>query len=207
LKTLLIIIAIVFLTSVVSSSSVAVSGSFSSSVVGTSGTFTDVRDSKVYRWVKIGTQVWMSENLNYAATDSKCGKGNTLSDANTSTCDTYGRQYNWEAVMAACPSGWHLPNKAEWDALASYIESDNGCSYCDAMHLKSAIGWNNGGNGLDSYGFSALPNSDGNYNAWWSATEPHDSSAYGVFMHHPYATAFWFSFAKSALLSVRCVKD
>ena len=33
------------------------------SIAQSTGTFTDLRDGKIYGWVQIGQQVWMSENI------------------------------------------------------------------------------------------------------------------------------------------------
>jgi len=168
-------------------------GSSSSTGGGTSGDFLDSRDSKSYKWVKIGTQIWMAENLNYKTADgkSRCypisGTTNT-SDADNANCDTYGRLYNWKTAMdgaassntnpsgvtGICPNGWHIPSDAEWDVL---VNSAGGSSIAGGK-LKAANGWNDGGNGTNDYGFAALPSGDiivgefghiGAKSCWWSS--------------------------------------
>jgi len=139
-----------------SSSNVAVLSS-SSAIAGTSGTFTDVRDGKNYRWVRIGEQVWMAENLNYNAEGSECVKN---CEAN---CNKYGRLYNWWTATKVCPSGWHLPSDAEWDVLMKFANpscTDNRDCANAGTKLKATSGWNTDSGyiaGTDNYGFSALP--------------------------------------------------
>jgi uncharacterized protein (TIGR02145 family) len=135
-----------------------------------SGTFTDNRDGKEYKYVTICSQTWMAENLNYG-TSGKCY------DSNTANCAKYGRLYHLSDAKTACPNGWHLPTKEEWDLLAN----------AGSTALKATSGWDNC-NGMDEYGFSALPGGRGNgmsdtkygiysfegvgeYGTWWTASE------------------------------------
>jgi uncharacterized protein (TIGR02145 family) len=172
----------------------------------------------------------MAENLNYNAPNSRCYGDNTGGDSQN-RCGTYGRLYNWATAMAGaascnanpsgvqgvCPSGWHLPSQAEWNALNTFIQSNKGCSDCDAKHLKSVDGWNNNGNGEDTYGFAALPGGNGysggnfddvgNYGVWWSSSEGNSSLAYYRYMYYNREYAYWNNYDKSYLYSVRCTQD
>jgi uncharacterized protein (TIGR02145 family) len=140
------------------------------------GSLLDSRDGQVYKIVAIGDQVWMAENLNYAASESVCY------DNADSNCAIYGRYYSWATAMAGasssdanpsgvqgvCPSGWHLPSGAELDVLMRFVQTDNGSTYTNGgnasiagFYLKARNGWDSyrgeDGNGEDKYGFAALP--------------------------------------------------
>jgi uncharacterized protein (TIGR02145 family) len=168
-------------------------------------TFTDARDGKTYKTVKISERVWMAENLNVETKDSKCY------DNKPANCDKYGRLYRWSTAMKVCPSGWHLPNEYEWKSL------DLGNSQTVGKKLKSASGWNKNGNGLDVFGFTALPGglgySDGGFGNvgndgfWWSSSEYNSGHAYIWNMGENIEHALWSTTDKNKLFSVRCVMD
>ncbi len=173
----------------------------------------DNRDNQTYKAVVIGSQTWMAENLNYNATGSVC--------FTTGSCTTHGRLYNWNVAMTVCPTNWHLPSKAEWEVMTTYI----GGTSTEGKKLKATSGWYNDGNGTDYYGFSALPGGSGTINgstingdydgngglagSWWTASEHEDYSGYAYYRNIGYYSenAFGDSGDKSGKLSVRCLKD
>jgi uncharacterized protein (TIGR02145 family) len=190
------------------------------------GSFTDTRDSMEYKTIVIGTQVWMAQNLNYNDDTSVCYK------EDNSNCDKYGRLYNWAEAMEACPAGWRLPSTSDWDTLMEYVQTNNDSSYASGseasiagMHLKATCGWSSldeqsSGNGLDTYGFAALPGGcyngnpnssiSGNNGCWWSSHEDDDINEYAYFRRISYSNdnAYWVSNYKNGWrFSVRCVQN
>jgi uncharacterized protein (TIGR02145 family) len=170
-------------------------------------TFTDSRDGKKYKYVKIGTQTWMAENLNYEAEGSKCYENKSAN------CEKYGRLYDWNTALKACPKGWHLPSDEEWSVLVDFA----GGNEIAGTKLKAKGGWYNNGNGTDEYGFSALPSGAGDPDGsfyyvgssgfWWSALENNASNAYTRSIYYDLDLAHWDDADKSNWFSVRCLQD
>lgn len=104
--------------------------------------FIDNRDGEIYHTVKIGSQVWMAENLRYKSPNSSCYNNDMKNGLK------YGRLYDWNDAFAACPAGWHLPDESEWQQLNKLV-GDNSNS------LKSRDEWSE--KGSDALGFAALP--------------------------------------------------
>ncbi len=177
------------------------------------GQFTDSRDGHVYKTVTIGTQTWMAQNLSYNVEKSIC------KDDSTGVCAKYGRLYSWNLAKEACPTGWRLPMRVDWDTLFAAV----GGSSVAGKSLKSSTEWFGHGNGLDAYGFSALPvnvfshkdygffsggsgwNSKMGRSAFfWSFDN--GSGADAVYLLYYSDKAFFYSFPKDNAFSVRCIK-
>lgn len=77
--------------------------------------FTDSRDGQTYSIVKIGEQVWLAQNLNYATEEE------SWPIQSDSAGMQFGRFYTWEAAKEAVPVGWHLPSKHEFEILAATL--------------------------------------------------------------------------------------
>ena len=170
-------------------------------------------DGNVYNTVQIGNQCWMKENLrttHYAngiliplgfSVPPSSAKYRNYPNDDSTLVNTYGYLYNWYAAMngsgqsnsnpsgvqGACPAGWHIPSKSEWEQLLEYVQNHpqywchNDSNYI-AKALASTDGW-----GVDSSevimcgpneqsynnnttGFSALPAGFGAYNTEASET-------------------------------------
>jgi uncharacterized protein (TIGR02145 family) len=137
---------------------------------------TDARDGKKYATVEINGIRWMASNLNHVL-DSNTKESGLPKDG--------GCFYSWEEAVNACPNGWRLPTRAEWQGLIDYFGGDSAA----AINLRSRALWDDDEKGVDSIGFSALP--AGYYNvgnsarreektnaSWWAFTMKNAQQAY-----------------------------
>jgi uncharacterized protein (TIGR02145 family) len=192
-----------------------------------------------YSTVLIGGQCWFAENCRYLpeVSPSNVGteadtyyyvygyQGTDVAAAQaTSNYATYGVLYNWPAVMTEgiCPTGWHIPSDGEWQTMEISLgmsESEvaqtgwRGSPVGDSM--KSTSGWNSGGNGTNSSGFTGLPGGyrySGSFGSsellgyWWSASES-GSNSWGRTLYNYDDTVYRGVNNQSYGFSARCVRD
>ena len=152
---------------------------------GWAATYKDNRDDKIYAYVTIGTQVWMTENLAYLPSVVGPGTGSNStayyyvygydgSDVATakatSNYTTYGVLYNWPAAMngaassdtnpsgvqGICPPGWHLPSDVEWTTLSDNLGGEYEAG--GKMKETGTSHWTSPNTGAtNESGFTALP--------------------------------------------------
>jgi uncharacterized protein (TIGR02145 family) len=194
-------------------------------------------EGTLYNVVRIGTQLWMKENLK----TTKYSNGEPIGTTTPATLDlsgtiinsyqwaydgdennvaTYGRLYTGYAVHDSrnvCPSGWHVPTNDEWTTLGDYL----GGRIVAGGKLKEAgtTHWTSPNTGAtNESGFSALPcgsrGPNGTFEGlalqtnMWSSTDFSDETGY-IFGLGFGSSEFSnpYTFMKSYALSVRCLKD
>ena len=178
---------------------------------GAPGTFTDSRNNKTYKMVKIGAQTWMAKNLAY-----KVSSGCWAYDDDQRYATIFGYLYDWNTAKHICPSGWHLPSDEEWTILTTYLggESVAGCR----LKETGTTYWHSPNIGAtNESGFAAVAagtrsgngksNDIGNFGNFWSSTEGNYFCAWGRYLDKSDGSVFRSNLDKSNGFSVRCVRD
>lgn len=192
---------------------------------GDSGTFIDKRDDHKYKWIRIGSQIWMAENLAYKIDD-----GCWIYEDECRNLLKYGLLYNWKSAIKACPKGWHLPSLDECQELANFL-IEVGYYYDEVESIAKALAsiseWEESdeqgtpGNKPEENnfsGFNAKPGGgydfeneeyDGNrmYGGWWTSTEEDEDEAYFIILAYNEDCPDNDSEDKELGFSVRCIKD
>ncbi len=192
------------------------------------GEMTDERDGQTYQTVTLGDQTWLAQNLNYETDNNSW-----CYDEDLENCETYGRLYDWEAAMSACPDGWHLASDEDWSILIEYLDPkadpDADLAESDiAGGMLKATGTMEDGTGLwrrpnkdatNVSGFSAVPSgtrfATGSFNMlsqhvmFWTSTEYDTNSAWTRMLDYNQGGIFRDNTAitKDYGVAVRCVMD
>lgn len=192
-------------------------------------------DGNIYKTVKIGSQVWMVENLKTTkykdgtpipnVTDSRTWSNLTTGAycdyENTPENSTiFGRLYNWYAAIDSrgiCPKGWHVSSDNEWTTLTTFLGGkENGAG--GKLKEIGITHWKNPNtDATDETGLTALPGGNrseigpfgfiGEGGYWWSLNMG-DIGFYELrYMSYDDSNVYCLNIDKNSGFSVRCVRD
>ena len=183
--------------------------------------------------VQIGTQIWMTKNLDVskfrngdpipeAKTDEEWVKaGENKQPAwcyydNNSNGAPYAKLYNWYAVndpRGLAPHGYHIPSNSEWVILTDFLGGESFAG----KKLKGTMRWRDNGNGNNESGFNGLPGGrrhgkgkfsfSEQYGYWWTSTEYNVDFARRRGLYYNFDIVYNSYYGKENGLSVRCLKD
>lgn len=185
-------------------------------------------------YVRIGSQTWMTSNLNV----NRFRNGDIIPQVysieewmsagyeerpvwcyyefKNENGYKYGKLYNWYAVndiRGLAPNGWHIPSDVEWNQLSNSLGGDDQSGY----DLKNSNGWYNDGNGNNGSGFSGLPggciHDDGRFSSigkgssWWTSSTRNGNEAFSRHLHYKDDEMHKTNYNMASGFSVRCVKN
>lgn len=159
---------------------------------------------RLYTWAAAVDSVAIYEKYG-----EKCGYGKYCTRFSASALAT-------APVRGVCPSGWHLPSFAEWNALYTNV---GGTDYASPKLRAHTSLWVYNNTGADEYGFSVLPAGDRSYSGdfdsrgsfayFWSSAEDEyrGYSAWHLDFYYGRDRVSYCGYDKNYGLSVRCLKD
>jgi uncharacterized protein (TIGR02145 family) len=192
-------------------------------------------DGNVYDTVRIGTQVWMKQNLKTAHFNDGTAIPNVMIDSlwdslktpayvyyNHDSSDNaiYGKLYNWYAVNSGklAPEGWHIPTDDEWTALINYLGGDSAAN--GKMREAGTAHWHTPNTGAtNASGFTAMPSGNhntgdgppfaglGSYTGFWSSTEMDANEAWMRNVQYNLVNVEKDHYLKGFGFSVRCIRN
>jgi uncharacterized protein (TIGR02145 family) len=189
-------------------------------------------DSNSYRTVRLGNQIWMTENL----TVSRFRNGDVIPEAksevewakmgeagkpawcyylnDTSAGDTLGKLYNWYAATderGIAPSGWEVPTMDDWDLLRTALGNDS-----LGFQLRHS-NWVGTSDNRSSLGFDALPSgfrdlsgdflNKGEIAYWWDGENMGETTGGIRFLDGVHPALMGDIAGKGYGFSIRCVKS
>lgn len=137
-------------------------------------------DGNTYDAVRIGTQIWMQQNLRTTHYADSTPVERLSLPGEFELCDKYGYLYDWDAavkgtdssfVQGVCPDGWHLPSRIEWDQLFFFLKNSpqyyvgSNTEYI-AKSLASTSDWDFCNDNIFSPGYNPVQNNASCFSAF-----------------------------------------
>ncbi len=161
----------------------------------------------------------MKSNLDIETGNSECYKDNP------GNCETYGRLYDRETALTACPSGWRLPDDDDWQELLDFLGGEavaGGKMKSTRTEPDTPPRWRSPNTGAtNSSGWSGLPGGFihsngvhydlGGIGLWWSSSDdriPGIASRFGLL--YTSGKVMKYDCEDASIFyknSVRCIKD
>lgn len=190
------------------------------------------QENENYKTVKIGSRVWMVENLNAdrfrngdLIPEVKNKKEWQLANKNKQPAwcyyendpkngRKYGKLYNWYAVndpRGLAPEGWRIPSVSDFRDLHRSVKGDG--------NSLKAIGTGRGcmGKGTNTSGFNAIMpghrldngyfSTSGEFANFWCSKEFNVGAAYHMYIWYQQGVINFYVDSKGEGKSVRCVKE
>ncbi len=194
-------------------------------------TLTDIRDGKKYPTVQIGSQCWMTKNMNIGvrldgdSVQSDNGVYEKYCYGNDTTyCDTYGGLYQWNELMqysispsaqGICPVGWHIPSDWEIIILEMAVGMDTATANTNNIWRGTDEGTKikpGGTSGFDFLMGGRCNNGNsfslaGSYGYLHTSTESGSMNYRRCLSSAASTIGRYNTFPKTYGMSVRCVKD
>jgi uncharacterized protein (TIGR02145 family) len=197
-------------------------------------TIYDIEGNK-YKTIGIGSQIWMAQNLKSIRLSDGTIIPTVIEDSLWARITTpglcwynndsskyqniYGPLYNFYTVNTGllCPVGWHVPTRADWDILSSFLGGDNiaggKLKQSDGSHWKEPNPCI-----VSDFRFVALPGGcRRNFNGvfvdlgytgnWWTSTSDNVYYSESKSMFHDNMLLNRFISDKRKGFSVRCIKN
>ncbi len=181
-------------------------------------------DGNVYRFKKIGDQIWMQENLKVTHTPDQTDITSYCYNNDLDNAEIYGRLYTWDVAMngstvemaqGICPSGWHIPSDQEWKILEMHLGMTPEEANMENIWRGSEVGTKLKKDGESGYEalLSGRRSSSGTYSLLdqfeyvWTSSEYASYAWRRCLDINSDLVGRWNTFPKTYAFSVRCVKD
>jgi uncharacterized protein (TIGR02145 family) len=190
---------------------------FNPAVFSCGNMLTDIRDSRTYRTVMIGSQCWMADNLNFGTEipSTQDQRDNCVAEKYhnpASSIQHPASVYQWDEIMqytasegtkGICPPAWHIPGESEWNTLFAFYLGNgfagNPLKYTGYSGFNASLygSWFN----PDLWYFSNFAT------FFWSSTSHGQWKAWAHGFNDPDPSVSVYPSLRSNAFNVRCIKD